>query len=697
MSQVTVSITSESPERSPITIQLAPWGSPPTPLLPHWYRETLSEFRLPAEIRKANSAVVTVGDLDMFWKNAQAPLDRRAMRSLVRLVGSYRPPRDHVVVPEGIDRLELARYPLRTRTANVLRREGLLEGHSGLTVGELLPLKSLGILSLLDLMCVAELAVAGQGPQFVTPKAGHIDNAELALGTSAWSGAIDLLEALLGAASEFHDASTVAEALRLDLPKLATMIGIAPALESLLIRDLTNCRIANTVSERLVSLLATMSSAQKLILERRLFVSSPHTLRELAEQIGVTRERVRQIELRLLETVEEAVGPELSIIAALLSERLGPVVAVAEFDRLIDDVFNDDSLREPSIDLARRMIKSQLNYSCIDGVCFDKVATDVVAMLRSAAAEVADDVGLIDEEALRDHLPSREWDASFPQLVERCEFHRIGGQFALRDTARARTKAALLKIGHPATKEEIAAISEIDPGRVSSHLSVIPTLVRVDKTRWGLADWTDDAYEGITTEIIQRINEDGGATSLERLFEELPRLFRVSKSSVRAYVGTPQFTSDGGYVSLADNSSITLRDLDDVIDGHDASGNPYWTFLVVNRYFYGYSLMGLPPELARELGCPPNGKTMAIVTHPEGSSELSVSWRLASTTGASLGYLADPLQRLGISGGDRVRMVIKGPGVVELHRESTTASVEESTDTSADSLLERMKNRRKMI
>ena len=59
-------------------------------------------------------------------------------------------------------------------------------------------------------------------------------------GTSAWNGAVALFEALLAAASEFHGASTVGEALRLDLPKLAAMIGIAPAFESLPIRDLTN-------------------------------------------------------------------------------------------------------------------------------------------------------------------------------------------------------------------------------------------------------------------------------------------------------------------------------------------------------------------------------------------------------------------------------------------------------------------------
>ena len=694
---MTRSTPSSSLERPSNAVQLAPWGSSPTPLLPRWYRETLSELRLPDKVRKANSAVTTVGKLDTFWKEAQSPLDRAGLHSLVELVGSYRPPQDYVVIPAGIDHLEITQYPLRPRTAKILRREGLLEGHSSLSVGELLSLRNFGVLSLLDIMCVAELALPGRVPRFATPRAVRIDSEEPEWETSAWSSAVESFEALLAAASEFYGASTVSDALQLDLPRLAATIRIAPALESLPIRDLTTRRISNTVTERLALLLESMSSTQKLILEQRLFVSSPHTLQELADQIGVTRERVRQVELRVLETVEDTVGSEISIIASLLIEQLGPVIASAEFERLIVDVFDDGLLMEPAIALTRRILKSRLNYSCADGICFNEAATDVVATLRARAGEVADDVGLIDEEALRDHLLKGEWNGYISQLIERCEFHRIGDRLALRDTNKARVKAALLEIGRAATKEEIAAVSGLDPARVSSHLSVIPTVVRVDKTRWGLAEWIDDVYEGIPAEITQRINEDGGTTPLKRLFDELPRLFRVSESSVRAYVGTPQFTVYDGYVSLANESSITLRGLDDVIDGRDAFGNPYWTFLVENRYFDGYSLLGLPPELARELGCEPNGKTHARVTHPEGSGVLSVAWRLASLAGASLGHLADPLQRLGVSDGDRVYLVIKGPGVVDLRRESTTVSVEESSDTSADSLLERMKNRRRVI
>ena len=678
----------------PYGVHLAPWGKPPTPLLPRWYRETLSELPLPDEVRRANSAVTTVGDLDTFWAQSKLAADRALLRALVKLVGRCRPPRNHIVIPAEIDHLELALFPLRPRTINVLHREGLFEGHSGLSVGELLSFADFGMTSLLDLMCVAELALTGRPPQYTLSESDHVDSQNPDWSTPAWSNAVNLLKKVLGAANEFYNVSTLGEALRLNLPKLAATIGIATDLESLRIQDLTNRYIGNTVTERLAILLLSMSSRRKLILEQRLFVSNPRTLQSLAEQIDVTRERVRQIEQQTLRTIDTAVGSEISTIATLLGEQIGPIITAVEFERLIVDVFNDGSSRTSAINLACRILKFRLDYSCVAGVCFNQVANDVVMTLRDVAGKFADDVGLIDEEALRDYLPSDEWNEFFPQLIERCAFKQVGDRIALRDSKRARVKELLIRIGRAATKEELAELCEYNTEQIGSHLSVIPSVVRIDKTRWGLADWTDDEYEGIVAEIIQQINENGGATPLERLLEELPRLFGVSENSIRSYVNTPQFSIQDGYVYLADETAITLRNLDDVVDGRNEFGYPYWTFVVKNRYFDGYSLVGFPPELARELGCGPNGKTFVLVNHPEGSNKLSVSWRLHSTTGATLGYLADPLKKLRVSGGDRVCMVIKGPGIIDLHRESTTTSINEQSKMSADLILERMKKRR---
>ena len=269
-------------------VQLAPWGRPPTPLLPCWYRETLCYLRLPRKIRKANPGLKTVGELGAFWEGVQSQVDKTSLHSLVRLVRGHRPPPNYIVIPAGIDPLELSQYPLRPRTANViqsvLQREDLLNEDKGLSVGELLSFRNFGIVSLLDLMCVTELALADRVlvlNDVGVHGEGTIHKKPVEHG-SEWDDMIDLLGVLLSAAKEFHGVISVREALELDLANLASTIGIAQALDSLMIRNLTNGRrIANTIAERLASFLISMTPREQLIVERRLLTNSPDTLQEL--------------------------------------------------------------------------------------------------------------------------------------------------------------------------------------------------------------------------------------------------------------------------------------------------------------------------------------------------------------------------------------------------------------------------------
>ena len=231
--------------------------------------------------------------------------------------------------------------------------------------------------------------------------------------------------------------------------------------------------------------------------------------------------------------------------------------------------------------------------------------------------------------------------------------------------------------------------------RVGAHLSNVPSVVRADKDRWGLKEWIDDEYDGIVGEIIQRIKEDGGATATERLMRELPSKFNVSASSVRAYMYSPRFVIRDGLISVASVSSLRLRHLDDVIDGREPAGAPYWTFAVEDRFFGGYSVTGVPPEFAKALGCEPEGITSVRIANLPDCRALSLSWRLASTTGVTMGYVATPLERLDLRSGQRARVTIRGHLLVELTRESDQAPPRSGSD--ADAILVQMKRRRRAL
>lgn len=509
-----------------------------------------------------------------------------------------------------------------------------------------------------------------------------------------WSSAIPVLDTLLNAAREFSGAHSVAEALSVDLADLARQLGMYGDVESISIDSLVqHSGFANEVLDAIETTIDELDDRDWSILEQREFSSTPRKLDEIGEELGVTRERVRQLEARAREALEERVAPLVGRIAGVVRSRLGPVVAQAVIEEEVNALFADEQRLGTRI--ARQMLTIALGYSVVDQIAMDDSALAVVELITDVAFELADPVGLINEDELRARLPDEAWNEFWNALTFRAGLPRVFGQLVRRATIPARIKAAVISAGQPITKDHIAELVGLDPKRVGAQLSRIDGVARADKIRWGLEEWIDDVYEGIPAEIVQRIEEDGGATRLERLVTELPRMFGVSEASVRAHVQTPQFTLTDGYVSVADSSSIRYRDLDDVIDGRDESGMPYWTFNVKEQYFNGYSLMGFPPELAKELGCGPNEKIRVPLRNPAGFQDLSVSWRTSAVTGASLGYLAAPLRRVAVEAGDDVRLVLRPDCSVELRK---PVEHESSRDTpTAGDLLEQLKRRRKVL
>ena len=151
-----------------------------------------------------------------------------------------------------------------------------------------------------------------------------------------------------------------------------------------------------------------------------------------------------------------------------------------------------------------------MGFTLNDGVYFDERATEVIRELRTRAQACADDVGLVHEQQLIDSLPDERWQRFWPCLRERSRLYDLQGKLALRDTVKARAKAALLSIGRSATREEIAsACGYEDDQAVGAALSNISSVARADKERWGLRDWIDDEYDGIVGEIIQRTKKTG--------------------------------------------------------------------------------------------------------------------------------------------------------------------------------------------
>ena len=350
-------------------------------------------------------------------------------------------------------------------------------------------------------------------------------------------------------------------------------------------------------------------------------------------------------------------------IGARLREKLDPVMEQKEFDSHVSHLFvSSASLPEA---MASAMLRKELSYRCANQIYLNEEAQAVCEKLVQAVAENQNDVGLAEWSNLYRPLPSAEWRNYIPNLIAACAFHTHGNSWVSRRrvTKEAYAKMAIQAIGEPATKqrisEKIVELFGFNTPRLDALLARIPSAIRTDQFRWGLKEWGKQEYRGISEEIKRCIAEDGGQTSLHRLLEELPQKFKVKPGSVRAYVDTPQFVLESGKVKLRDKFSPSLRPLDEVMDGQDESGAQYWIFKASNELLRGSGLTQVPPEIAHQIECVPNGSTRVKIVEPEGCRDLSVNWKLASIGGVTLGYLSDPIRKLGASHGQRVRLIIR--------------------------------------
>ena len=91
----------------------------------------------------------------------------------------------------------------------------------------------------------------------------------------------------------------------------ASRMDFLPALGPGIEEDIAGSEIARLVRDSIEELVPSLSEKEIYILENRLLTDEPATLREIGERYTVTRERIRQLEARLLEKLKEHLGREI--------------------------------------------------------------------------------------------------------------------------------------------------------------------------------------------------------------------------------------------------------------------------------------------------------------------------------------------------------------------------------------------------
>lgn len=108
--------------------------------------------------------------------------------------------------------------------------------------------------------------------------------------------------------------------LSLDLPlgedSSSTRMDFLPALTPGIEETLAGNEIARQIEKHLLSIKPLLNEKEQDLLENRILSDSPLTLREIGAKYGITRERVRQIEARLLEKIREHLSKKIEDFSA---------------------------------------------------------------------------------------------------------------------------------------------------------------------------------------------------------------------------------------------------------------------------------------------------------------------------------------------------------------------------------------------
>ena len=417
----------------------------------------------------------------------------------------------------------------------------------------------------------------------------------------------------------------------------------------------------------------SLDKRRQVILSSRILVfSGPRTLQDIASEFGVSRERIRQVEGRLIENLERL--PRTKAWEPVLW-RVHRVRRVAGVAFPLGD--------EPTAALlSAGQHRSQVEASIVRGVILrlagpyklahgwlvtdaEKLEAALVQLMQEAkkagsvgfdtAQEVMADVGLR------------------PRIFAEWLTHKSG----MRDLRRSviewpRTLGgrvlSLMRLRQvPLSPEQLLADlgPEVGIRSLRAVLSSREEFVRIERSKWGLRAWGLPEYAGIASAISEELSQNGPSLRIDELATRLSTAWGIAENSVIALCNAPRFVVEHGLVRLRrdDDPFPVSTDLSQACGVFKPSENEVSVLIDIDHDLLRGSGRSVAEEVAGLLALRP-GDNRAYEAD-EGTVRLS--WPDTSISGPAIGSLRIHAEELGARVGDRLR--------VTFHREARSADV----------------------
>ena len=298
------------------------------------------------------------------------------------------------------------------------------------------------------------------------------------------------------------------------------------------------------------------------ILARRFFANCPETLDELGRSLGITRERVRQIEAKARANLVEFLEPgeTLGMVSAAVRELIGPVLPLDDLLCLVPALARPvEAVGQPAWWVLDRLDDA---YEIADGWCASPTPCGAQVVMHTKLQEVADAHGVVRLEDLDSLNPSLHGEAARQSLrdwLDYCGYELDGAHVFTRTRSVGDRAASVLSVvGSPMVSQEILDRLGVERslGSLKNAMATDDRFERVDRDRWGLAEWGFESYTGVRALIRAEVARGGGQVLMDDLVERITSKYSVSASSVVTYASSPPFEAKSGVIRLASGFEV---------------------------------------------------------------------------------------------------------------------------------------------
>lgn len=275
------------------------------------------------------------------------------------------------------------------------------------------------------------------------------------------------------------------------------------------------------------------------------------TLDELGQSLNVTRERVRQLEKQMRETIAEQV-PLQTTVEAALAERCRPMTAIMQVRRDFPQLGRE--VVGVGITVGQLLSSLSTKWELSDEWVIEP---DLDQRIKTVCQELADPYGVVEAAAVAGELGISVGDLK--QRIETGQGYRyliIDEQIlTMANSHNDRAVAVLSMHGQPLPVDELAALTGTDQTRsLGNALAQDVRTHKVTAKKWALADWGLEEFVAIADWIGKQV-DDAGEVPLAQLLAQCSRL-EVAENSMRAYASSGEFVVESGMVTRGSGDVI---------------------------------------------------------------------------------------------------------------------------------------------